>query len=78
MNDWELILNMVGEKATTDITKENNSQGLSECKESAKKGGTVALETRKNIEGQLGKSVISKENFLSKKKIKKLITDENG
>ena len=78
MNDWELILNMVGEKATTDITKEKNSQGLNECKESAKKGGDVALETRKNIEGQLGKSVISKENFLSKKRFKKINADKNG
>jgi DNA-damage-inducible protein D len=77
MNDWELILTMVGEKATTDITKENNSKGLGECKESAQKGGNVAAETRKNIEGQLGKSVISKENFLSKKKIKK-IKAKNG
>ena len=78
MNDWELILNMVGEKATTDITKEKNSQGLSECRESAKEGGDVAFETRKNIEKRLGKSVISRENFLSEKSFKKLKADKNG
>ncbi|MBT4538682.1 Bro-N domain-containing protein [Candidatus Woesearchaeota archaeon] len=73
MTDWELILTMVGEKATTDITKENNSLGLEECKHSAKEGGEVAHETRKNVEKRLGKSIISKDNFLlKKKKVKKI------
>jgi len=68
MGDWELILTMVGEKATTDITKKDDSKGLNECKESAKKGGNIAKRTRKDIETNLGKSVISKDNFLPKKK----------
>ncbi|MBU0667376.1 MAG: Bro-N domain-containing protein [Nanoarchaeota archaeon] len=71
MTDWELILTMIGEKATTDITKENNSQGFKECKQSSKEGGEVALETRKNIEKRLGKTVISKESFLPNVKKKK-------
>jgi len=68
MTDWELILSMIGEKATTDITKEVNSQGLEECKDSANKGGNIAKRTRKDLEKNLGKSIISKENFLPKKK----------
>lgn len=71
MSDWELILTIVGEKATTDITKEYDSQGFGECKESAKEGGEVAHETRRNIEKRLGKSVISEENFLPMQKEKK-------
>lgn len=71
MTDWELILTMVGEKATTDITKENNSQGFEECKDSANKGGNIAKRTREDIEKNIGKSVISKDNFLPKKKEKK-------
>ena len=42
MTDWELILTMFGEKATTDITKERDSQGFDECKESANVGGNIA------------------------------------
>ncbi|MFT7616364.1 MAG: DNA-damage-inducible protein D [Candidatus Woesearchaeota archaeon] len=68
MTDWELILTMVGEKATTDITKETDSQGFEECKHSAKEGGAVAGETRKSIERRIGKTVISKENYLPRLK----------
>lgn len=67
MTDWELILTLVGEKATTDITKENNSQDFEECKDSANKGGNIAKRTRKDIEKNIGKSIVSKENFLPKK-----------
>ncbi|MGM5480567.1 MAG: BRO-N domain-containing protein [Nanobdellota archaeon] len=68
MSDWELILTMIGEKATTDITKENNSQGFEECKNSANKGGNIAKKTRKDLEKNLGKNIISNENYLPKNK----------
>ena len=71
MTDWELILTMVGEKATTDITKETDSNGFEECKDSANKGGNIALRTREDLEKNIGKSIISKENFLPKQKDKK-------
>jgi len=70
MSDWELILTIVGEKATTDITKETNSQGFDECRGSANKGGNIAKRTREDIERNIGKSIISKGNFLSKQKMK--------
>ena len=73
MTDWELILTMVGEKATTDITISKDSTGFEECKESAVEGGTIAKNTRKEIEQKTGKSIISKDNYLSlEKKRKKL------
>ena len=68
MTDWELILTMIGEKATTDITIEKDSQGFEECKDSANKGGSIAKRTREDIEKNLGKSIISKKNFISKTK----------
>ena len=68
MTDWELILTMIGEKATTDITKEENSKGFDECKDSANKGGNIAKRTRKDLEKNLKKTIISKNNFLPKKK----------
>lgn len=71
MTDWELILTMFGEKATTDITKERNSQGFDECKDSANLGGNIAKRAREDLEKNIGKSVISKDNFLPAKKEKK-------
>jgi DNA-damage-inducible protein D len=71
MTDLELIFTMLGEKTTTEITKERNSQGFEECKESAKEGGEAAKDARESVERRLGKSTISKENFLPNKKEKK-------
>ncbi|MBT5215972.1 phage antirepressor protein [Candidatus Woesearchaeota archaeon] len=72
MNDWELILTMVGEKATTDITKAKDSQGFNECQDSAKEGGDITKNTKEQIESKIGKSLTSKENYLHLKKKKKL------
>ncbi len=75
MADWELILTMVGEKATTDITIAKDSQGLHECKDSAIEGGTIAGNTRKELEQKIGKSLLSSENYLhleKKKQLKKI------
>jgi len=72
MTDWELILTMVGEKATTDITQTKDSQGLKECKDSAKKGGAIAGRTRKDLEKNLKKSLVSKKGVLEKKKKKQI------
>ena len=70
MTDLELIFAMLGEKTTTELTKERNSQGFSECMYSAKEGGQVAGNARKDVEKRLGKSTMSKENFLPVKKDK--------
>jgi DNA-damage-inducible protein D len=75
MTDWELILTMVGEKATTDITRETDSQGLGECEDSANKGGNIAKRTREDIEKNLGRSILSPENFLPKTGEKKKIEE---
>ena len=50
MTDWELILNMLGEKATTDITISTDSKGFDECRDSAVEGGIIAGNTRREIE----------------------------
>ena len=78
MNDWELILTMIGEKATTDITVAKDSQGMKECTDSAQEGGKIAGNTRKELEQKIGKSLVSSENYLhlSEKK-RKLIGDKN-
>ena len=72
MPDWELIFTMIGEKATTDITITKGAKGFKECKDSAKEGGEVAANTRKEIEEKTKKSLISKKNFLNLQKKKKI------
>jgi len=71
MTDWELILTMVGEKATTDITISKDAKGFPELKHTAKEGGDIAKNTRKEIEQKTGKSLVSKENYLHLEKKKK-------
>ena len=67
MGDIELILTMLGEATTTKITTEENSHGLEKLKKDANIGGSVAGRTRKDIETQTSKKVISKDNFKNQK-----------
>ncbi len=64
MTDWELILAMIGEKATTDITISKDDEGFEDCRESAIDGGTIARNTRREIEKKTGQSLVSNENCL--------------
>lgn len=70
MNDLELIFSMLGERVTTEITKTKDSKGFVKCKQSAKEGGQVAGNARKDAEKKIGKSIKTKENFkqLTKKR----------
>ena len=64
MNDLELIFSMLGERATTEITRTKNSQGFLENKGSAIKGGKIAGDARKNLEIETGNKVVNKDNYL--------------
>jgi prophage antirepressor-like protein len=70
MGDIELILTMLGEATTTKITTEEDSHGLDKLKKDAQIGGSVAGRTRKDIEIQTGKKVISRDNFKNQKFLK--------
>ena len=74
MSDLELIFSMLGEAATTEITRVDDAQGFDENKRAARKGGEVAGTARKDLEQKTGKRVVSSENYLttsqSSKKIK--------
>jgi len=72
MTDWELILTMFGEKATTDITKKDDSHKFVQCMTSANKGGNIAKRARKDLEENLGESIISNKNFLPEDKKKRI------
>ena len=71
MTDWELIFTMVGEKASADITRTRDAKGFDECKTSARRGGQIAQNARKELEQETGEKVVSKENYLQLTKQKK-------
>jgi len=71
MDDLELIFTMLGERATTEIHRTENSQGVPKLKKDAKDGGDIAGTARKKLEKRLGRSVVSKNNFLKKAEDKK-------
>jgi len=72
MDDLELIFNMLGERVTTEISKKEKPDTFSRNKHVAKRGGRVAGNARKETEKELGRSVVSKRNYLKKKDNKEL------
>ena len=64
MSNMELVLNMLAEVSTTEISKKKNPKTLEENKAVAKQGGSVAKQARKQIELQTGESVVTDDNFL--------------
>lgn len=74
MNDFELIFTMLGERATTEIHRNESSKGMPKLKSDAKAGGNIAGGARKQLERRLGRSVVSHENYLKKPQDKKLLT----
>ncbi len=68
MTNLELVLNMLAEATTKEISNEKKPKNLTENKMIAKQGGTIAGNTRKAIEAKTGKKIVSSQNA------KKLIT----
>lgn len=62
MSNLELVLNMLAEATTTEISNEKKPKGFDESKIIAKQGGTIAGNTRKEIEEKTGKKVITESN----------------
>lgn len=72
MDDFELIFTMLGEKSTTEIHRTENSLGKEKLKKDAKRKGRIAGIARTELEKEIGKKIVSKNNFLPEKKIKKI------
>lgn len=68
MGDFELIFTMLGERATTEIHRTEDSKGMPKLKNDAKAGGNIAGGARKKLEKRLGRSIVSKQNYLPKKR----------
>ncbi|RTZ04408.1 hypothetical protein EKL98_09510 [Flavobacterium bomense] len=62
MTNLELVLNMLAEATATEISKENNPKTFADNKKIARKGGEIAGDTRKQIEAQTGKKIVSPQN----------------
>lgn len=72
MSPLELALTTLAEVTTTEIHKANDSHGMQELKVDARKGGTIASNTRKEIETEIGKPVLTSQSandFKEKTKI---------
>src|SRR3989339_1237712 len=66
MDDLELIFTMLGERVTTEISKEEKPDTFDKSKKIAKRGGKVAGDARVQTEKELGRPVSTKKNFLPK------------
>lgn len=64
MNDFELIFNMLGERATTEIHRNEDSRGVPKLRSDAQAGGDIAGGARKKLEERLGRPVVTRQNFL--------------
>ena len=72
MTTLEIVLNMLAEATTTELTKATNPKGLEENKKVAKEGGSIAGNARKAIEQRTGKLVVTPKNAVD---LSKLIED---
>ncbi len=68
MDDLELIFTMLGERVTTEISQKEKPETFKKSKTVAKRGGRVAGTARKKAEEELGRSVVTKQNYLNKNK----------
>jgi prophage antirepressor-like protein len=71
MDDFELIFNMLGERSTTEIHRMEDSMGVDKLRADAKDGGKIAGIARRQLEKRLGRSIVSKKNFLENPNSKK-------
>nr|MBC7611577.1 Bro-N domain-containing protein [Pseudopedobacter sp.] len=80
MTNLELVLNMLAEATTSEISKEKKPKTFAESKIIANQGGTIAGNTRKEIEEKTGKKVVSEisaKNLLSNKNKQLKSMDKN-
>lgn len=71
MTDLELIFSMLGEAATTEITRTQDAQGFDENRTAARKGGRIAGDAREKLERETKKKIVSPENYLKEPESRK-------
>ena len=76
MTNLELILNMLAEASTTAISKKEQPKTFPENRKVARKGGSIAGGARKKLEKRLGRSIVTKQNYLKNPQNKKRIENK--
>jgi len=71
MDDFELIFTMLGERSTTEIHRNEDSQGVDKLKEDAVAGGKIAGDARTALEKRLKRPIVSSKNYLRVKEVQK-------
>ena len=72
MTDLELIFSMLGEASTKEIAVNTDTQGFQQNKRTAKAGGKIAGDARKQLEIKSGKKVVTSANYLPENKKKEI------
>ena len=62
LKELELVLNMLAETSSTEISKSKDEKGLDEAKKSVIKGGNIAKMAREQLEKETGKKIVSNKN----------------
>ena len=75
MTNMELILNMLAEATTTELSKKENPSEFEDSKKIAISGGTIAGNARRDIEKHLGKEIVSPKN--AKDNLSELYSNKN-
>ncbi|MBE6389801.1 MAG: phage antirepressor protein [Lentisphaerae bacterium] len=78
MTDLELIFTMLGERVTTELSKQEKPDTMPKHKSVARRGGKVAGNARKETEKELGRSIISSENYLSNNDLPGLTAEDEN
>jgi len=71
MDDFELIFTMLGERSTTEIHKTEDSQGVPKLRQDAKRGGRIAGIAKEQLEKEIGRPVVSRNNYVPKSLLSK-------
>jgi len=78
MSTLELVLNMLAEATTTEISKATEPQTFEENRQVASRGGRIAGNTRKEIEADTGKPVITQKNAVDFSRLIADVIEEAG
>ena len=78
MSTLELVLNMLAEATTTELSKTHEQQGLAENQSIARQGGQIAGNARKEIEENTGRPVITSKNAAELNSVVTKLIEKNG
>ena len=70
MTNMELVLNMLAEVSSTEISKSKNESGYSSAESSIIKGSSIAKTAKEQIEKETGKKVVTSERHINTKQLR--------